>query len=248
LILATGRPAYRDAFTKYVQSVNSGMPAVFTTDELKAIQRVDQVRAMSVGTGSAGGFAVPYQLDPTLLPSSGGSANPYRTVCRVQTTTSNEWRGVTTGGMTLSYAAEAAPVGDNSVVLAQPPIPTFRAQGFAPISYELAQDWDGIQDQLGAEFRRAKNDLEAVKFSTGNGTTEPAGLITGATNTTNAGTAAVAPANLYAAEAALPARFRPNAVIFANKAILNDLLQDANTAAMIWLQRATAPILAVVTP
>jgi HK97 family phage major capsid protein len=238
LILATGNPAYRSAFVKYLQSVSTGMPAVFNTDELKAIQRVDQVRALSVGTGSAGGFAVPYQLDQTLLPTSAGSAKPYRRVCRVVQTTSNEWRGVSTGGMTLSYAAESAVVGDNSVTLAQPAIVTARAHGFVPLSYELAADWDGILDQLGAEFQRAKNDLEAVKFTTGTGTNEPFGLITGATGTTNAGVAAVAPANLYALEQALNPRFRTKAVMFANKAILNDLLQDAATAAgaaAIWL-------------
>jgi hypothetical protein len=44
---------------------------IFTPAERRAL---DQVRAMNVGTGLSGGFAVPFQLDPTVLPSDVGTS------------------------------------------------------------------------------------------------------------------------------------------------------------------------------
>jgi HK97 family phage major capsid protein len=236
-ILTTGQPAYRSFFAKLVRSAVTGL-CVPTPQEHAAIETVLEVqRAMSVGTGSAGGFAVPFTLDPTLTPTSAGSCNPYRAVCRVEQTTYNEWRGVASGGLTLAYGSEGSVTSDNSLTLAQPTVPIFAADGFIPISIELFGDFDAIQDQLSAEFQRAKDDLETTKFTLGTGTAEPFGLVVGATGTVNAGTAAIAPANLYAAEQALSPRFRPGAQWFANKIIYNDILQDAATnagAATIW--------------
>lgn len=54
------------------------------------------------------------------------------------------------------------------------------SQSFPPVSFELARDGDGIQDQLGQFIQDAKDDLEATKFRCGTGTGEPQGLITGA--------------------------------------------------------------------
>jgi HK97 family phage major capsid protein len=155
-------------------------------EEQAAAKIVNQVRAMTVGTGSQGGFATVWTHDPTPTPTSAGSRSPYRALCRVEQTTSTEWRGLTSGGMTLASSTEGSEAGDNLSVLAQPAITTFRASGFVPVSIELLQDWDSIQDQLANEFQRAKDDLEAVKFTSGNGTSEPQGLLTGTTAGSNA--------------------------------------------------------------
>src|SRR2546423_1330692 len=72
-ILITGSPAYRSAFFKSVLS--GGMPVGLTGPEM---QSMDEARALSVGTGSAGGFAVVYTLDPTVVPTSNFSVNPWR--------------------------------------------------------------------------------------------------------------------------------------------------------------------------
>src|SRR5262249_58865847 len=53
-------------------ALNRGFPNL-TREEQIASDRVEQFRAMSVGTGSAGGFAVPYTLDPTVIPTSSRS-------------------------------------------------------------------------------------------------------------------------------------------------------------------------------
>jgi HK97 family phage major capsid protein len=234
-ILLYGSPAYRSAFLKAIRSTYGMYDVILTPEENKTMRAIASFRAMNITTSSAGGFLVPPFVDPTLIsPTGAGSSNPFRAVCRVEQITVNEWRGLISTGLTLAYVAEAAASADTSPTLGQPTIPTFRAQGFIPASYELWADWDNALDQLSALFLDARNDLEATKFVSGTGTLEPTGVLVGVA-TANAGVAAVAPADLYTLELALPTRFRRNAVIFANKAILDDVLKDANTGASIWL-------------
>ena len=66
---AVGDPAYNTAFGKMVMDPMSGHLR-FTTQEVEAVRKVSTVeseRAMSIGTGSAGGFAIPFVLDPSIL-------------------------------------------------------------------------------------------------------------------------------------------------------------------------------------
>jgi HK97 family phage major capsid protein len=180
-ILFTGGPAYRAAFAKLVSAGLQGVEPsyVLTPAEQKLI-----LRAMTVGTGSQGGFAVPYQLDPTVINTSTGSVNPLRQIARVEQTTGNEFRGVTSTGLTLSYSAEASEATDNSPTLVQPALTLNRVQGFMPVSFELDQDWDSLQANLGQFIQDAKDDLEATKFAVGTGTSEPQGVVVGATTVT----------------------------------------------------------------
>lgn len=235
-ILMTGAPAYRSAFAKQVSGLLRGNPAaILTPDEQRAME---QTRALSVGTGSAGGFAVPYTLDPTIIPTSNLSVNPFRAIARVDTIAVNEWRGVTSAGIVAaSYAGEGVEVGDNSPTLAQPNLLMQRAQAFIPVSIELTQDWGGLQSELAQLIQDAKDDLEATKFTTGSGTGEPQGLITGATTTTaTITTNAFAIGDLYKLEGAVPPRFRPRAQIIANRAIWNVVRQfDTAGGAGLWV-------------
>jgi HK97 family phage major capsid protein len=234
-ILLTGAPAYRTAFAKTLSSLMRGMTSVqLTVEEQKAFEAV---RAMSVGTGSAGGFAVPYLLDPTVIPTSNLSVNPFRAVCRVDTIPGNEWRGVTSAGVTAAYATEATEASDNSPVLAQPNLLMQRAQAFVPVSIELTQDWDALQGELAQLIQDAKDDLEATKFTLGTGTNEPTGLITGATTTvTTAAVATFAVGDLYLLEQAVPPRFRPRSQMIANRGIWNKVRQfDTAGGAGLWV-------------
>lgn len=235
-ILTTGAPAYKRAFGKMLSSSLRGMPgfANLTPEEARA---VEAVRALSVGTGSAGGFAVPYTLDPTVIPTSNLSVNPFRAVCRTESITVNEWRGVTSAGVTAGYAAEGTEASDNSPTLVQPSMLMQRAQCFVPVSIELTQDWGSIQTELAGLIQDAKDDLEATKFTVGTGTNEPTGLITGATTTVTGtgGAASFVLADLYALEQALGPRFRPRAVILGNRFSFNKARQfDTAGGSGVW--------------
>jgi HK97 family phage major capsid protein len=230
-VLLTGNPAYQRAFAKIL----SGRPVLsLTAEEQRAVER-----AGSVGTGSAGGFAIVYTLDPTLIPIGNWAVNPYRAISNVTTIAgTNEWRGVTTTAITAAYAAEGTEASDNMPTLAQPALVTQRAQAFVPVSIELTQDLPALQGELAKVIQDAKDELEATQFTTGVGTTVfPQGVITGATGITTAGgVASFAVADLYALEAALGPRFRPRATVVMNRAIANRIRQfDTGGGASMWL-------------
>lgn len=234
-ILTTGHPAYRRAFTKVVETLMRGQVVVnLNSEEQRAY---DAVRAMATLTPGGGGYAVPYTLDPTVIPTSNLSVNPYRAIARVEQITGNQWLGVTSAGVTASYAAEAAEASDNSPTLAQPSATVQRAHVFVPASIEITQDWGALQSELASLIQDAKDDLEAAQFTTGVGTTVfPQGVLVGATSTQAAGgVASFAVGDLYTLEAALPPRFRPRAQFVAARSMYGKIRQfDTAGGAALW--------------
>ena len=221
-LLTTGSPLYRRAFSRAI----AGAP--LSSDELRALSL----------TGAAGGFAVPFQLDPTIIPTSNFSVNPFRVISRVEQITTDEWRGVSSAGVTASYKAEAAEATDDAPSLAQPAVSTERADVFIPYSWEVGQDWRSLEDEMSVLIQDAKDDLEATKFAVGSGVGEPQGVITGATNTVAAGgVASFAVADLYKLEEAVPPRFRQRSVMVASRFIYNKVRQfDTAGGASLWMK------------
>lgn len=233
LILATGSPIYKRAFAKAIV----GRPT--TNEEAFALDR-----ALSL-TGGQGGFAVPFELDPTILGTSNGVVNPVRQVARVEQITVDEWRGVTSTGITAAYAAEATETTDNAPTLVQPTISTEKAQAFIPYSIEVGMDWGSLQTEMGRLLQEAKDTLEAGKFLNGTGTNEPFGVLVGTTNTINAsaGADAFTLADLYALAQALPPRYRPRGVFMGDLAILNRVRrfgEATGQGAGVWVEGLTA--------
>ena len=210
-MLATENPAYRSAFQK--ASVSSH--PTFTHDEQRAMDQVKLIgRAMSIGTPSAGGYAVPILIDPTVILTAQGSDNPILDKARVETITNDTWRGLTSAGATWSFDAEATEVSDDSPTMVQPEIDTRKAQGFIPFSIEVGMDWPGFAESMSEMLREGYMELLAEKLTTGTaGSTEPDGLIsslaaqlTSRREVATAGT--IGTADIYALWDALPQRFR----------------------------------------
>lgn len=220
-IAAIGDPAYFRACGKILADAQFGHLR-FTPEEVAAVQRavaIDAERGMVTGTDSAGGFAVPFTLDPSILLTSDGALNPIRDVARVITITTKEWKGVSSAGVTASYDPEASEVSDDTPTLAQPSITTAMGRAFIPFSIELGQDWPGLQPELLRLISDGRDNLDAVKFLTGSGVDEPAGVLTGLSTTQRVQTAGVAAFDLddvYLLKQALPARFMPRAASAAN--------------------------------
>jgi HK97 family phage major capsid protein len=233
-LLATGSPTYKRAFGKYLQSGDTTRMDRAEQSAWQAAQAAE--RAMSL-TGSAGGFAVPYQLDPTVLNTSNGVVNPIRQISRIEQITVDEWRGVTSAGITASYAAEATETTDNSPTLAQPTVTTEKAQAFVPFSIEVGQDWPQLQAQMNTLLADAKDTLEAGKFVSGTGTNEPFGVLTGTTTTIAAATGlTLTLANVYSLLTALPPRYRANGSFLGDLAILVRIRQmdTAGSQTAVW--------------
>jgi len=201
----------------------------------------DEDRALSLTT-TAGGYAVPYTLDPTVVLTSGGQICPIRSLARVETITGNTWYGVSSTGVTAAYSAEATEASDNAPTLAQPSANVEKAQAFIPFSIEIGQDWGSLQAEMGMLLRDAKEDLESAQFLTGlgHGSNVPQGLIAVGGYTavvTTATTAVFAVADLYSLEAALQVRSRVRGVFFGNKATYQKIRQfDTGGGANLWVQ------------
>lgn len=226
--VATADPSYFGAFAAWFNDPLTG-PHGWSPAERSAYRQVtDLSRAMSLGTTTAGGFLVPYELDPQLTIASAGSVNPMREVARVTQSAYNEKRFVTTLGVTASWDAEAAEVSDDSPALLQPAVICHKGSAYVQTSYELDQDANLGRD-VGALFGDAKAQLEATAFTTGTGVGQPKGIITAlveaGTPVLATATNTLSQADLYANQAALPARWRPNARWMMNLSILNGYRQ-----------------------
>jgi HK97 family phage major capsid protein len=191
-MLCTGSPEYLAAFESYLNDP-SGMAA----------------RAAMSLTSANGGYLVPFTLDPTIILTNAGSANPYRQVANMKTTTTNDWNGVTSAGVTAEWTAENTEAADASPTVGQLKITPAKADAYLFGSVEILSDSDFGQ-QLPELLADAKDRIEETGFAIGTGSTQPKGIIPAGTSQNRAGTAAAGPAaqDVYALMAALPARFR----------------------------------------
>ena len=234
-LLATDSPAYKRAWAK---ALAQGGMSLLTRDEQAAIISAKAAeRAMSLTTTS-GGFAVPFVLDPTIIQTGSGAINPYRSIANVINITVDEWRGVSSAGLTATFQAEASAVTDASPTLAQPTVSTEMARAFVPFSIEIGMDWAGFAGEMANMFADSKDVLEAAKFATGTGTNEPFGVITGATTVfTASNTNALVVADVYGVHNALGPRFRRNANWTLNNAVADRIRQlDTAGGANLWIQ------------
>lgn len=229
MALATSSPEYLRAWSK----VARGRGHMVSAEEQQALER-----AMSL-TDTAGGYLVPFQLDPTVIITANGSRNQIREASRTVVATGDVWNGVSSGAVSWSWDAEAAEVSDDSTTFGQPSIQVHKAQGFVPISIEALEDEANVTQEVARLLSFGRDTLEAAAFTTGTGTGQPTGLITALAG----GSSVVAPAtaetfaaaDIYALDNALPARYRSNASWLANRGIYNMVRQfDTQGGAQMW--------------
>lgn len=233
LTLAASSPAYLRAFSKAATNRLHEL----TDDEQRAIQAV---RAMSL-TDSAGGYLVPFQLDPTVIITANGSLNEIRRISRQVVATGDVWNGVSAGAVAWSWDAEAAQVSDDAPTFAQPTIPVYKAAGFVPVSIEALQDMANGAAEVARLLAEGREVLEAAAFAIGSGTAQPTGIVTALTGTssivTSAGADTLAVGDLYAVQGALPARHRGRAAWLATNAFYNRARQfDTAGGSSLWAQ------------
>jgi HK97 family phage major capsid protein len=222
--LRTGSAAYRDMFAR---AARGGY-----VDDTER-------RAMSLD-GPSGGFAVPFYLDPTIIPTSSPVTNPLRAISRVERITTDTWKGVGSNGVSAArYRKEGTEVTeDGSPEFTQPEAEVAGADWWAPAAYEITQDFAGLEPALAGLLQRAQDELEAEKFLTGTGEDEPAGLLTGATKTTETEKIGVfAPTDLEALEEALPPGFLERGEWLGSRTIFNEVKGfNVEGAAPIWVK------------
>lgn len=232
-LLATGSEAYERAWAKQVMS---GGTAWLSHEERDAIER-----AQTVSPNSGGGYAVPFQLDPTVMLDNAFTVNPIRNLARIVQITGKQWNGVVSTGATVSRGAEAATAPDSSFTLTQPTVTTNRVQGFVPFSIEIDLEWNALRSEITTLLVDAKA-REEDSFWTGNGSgTNPSGVVGGIVAAAGsnifktATTATFAAADIYTHETNLAPRWRPRGQWAGNKATFNLIRQfDSYGGTNLW--------------
>ena len=238
-LLLTGSDDYQRAFEALLS--NAGNPALLEDDEYQAYKLAEAHRRAMTLTDAAGGFLVPFTLDPTIILTNAGSANPFRQVSTIKTITTDTWNGVSSAGVTAGWLAESNQVGDNSPTFGQPSIKPEKAAAWVQGSFEVLAD-SGFAAEVGPLLADAKDRLEATAFATGDGTGKPKGVVTAVAAVAgsvvgSAGTDTYAVGDVYAVEEALPPRYRitGNPSWMANKSIINKTRQfDTSGGSSFW--------------
>ncbi len=175
---ATGDPDYLSAFSKVIRDPEHGT-LTWTENERAAFARVtDLTRAMSVGTNNAGGYAVPFTLDPAFTVTGAGAINPMRALASIRQTASSNWHGVTAGQISAAWTGESTVVADSSPTLAQPTLTLATGRAFIPASFEAFDDIPDLAAEIAMLLADGKNNLEATAFATGSGSAQPKGIVT----------------------------------------------------------------------
>ncbi|MGN9802057.1 phage major capsid protein [Micromonospora sp. L32] len=233
LALVASSPAYLRAFAK---AATNRLHELDDTEQ-RALQAV---RAMSL-TDSAGGYLVPFQLDPTVIITANGSLNEIRRIARQVVATGDTWNGVSAGAVAWSWDAEATQVSDDAPTFAQPSIPVYKAAGFVPVSIEALQDMANGAAEVARLLSEGREILEAAAFVTGSGVGQPTGIVTALTGTgsvvASAGADTLAVGDLYNVQGSLPARYRARASWLATNAFYNRARQfDTAGGSSLWAQ------------
>lgn len=166
-MLKTGSSRYRSAWGKYV----AGGFNVLNDDERRALQ---------TGSDANGGVAIPFTIDPTFILTSDGQANPFRGIARVVPITTKAWQPVTTGGLTAAYGTETATTSDAAPSdFDGPEITPVECKVVVKFTATYGEDYGlaALTGEVGRLVQDAKDNVEANKFATGNGTNEPEGII-----------------------------------------------------------------------
>lgn len=226
-LISTGSPTYERAFGKVLKTLS---PMGLTMDEQ---------RALSLGTDANGGYAVPFQLDPSVILTSDGVINPLRSMARIVQIVGKEWQGLTSAGVTVSRTAEVAEATDNSPTFTQPTVRAKAVHAWIPFSMDLESDWGQMRSELTTLLNDGKDTEEATAFVTGDGTgNNPNGIVGTLADTSYvpvATTAVFAAADVYALEESLAPRWRARAQFLALKSVYNKIRQfDTSGGAQLW--------------
>ena len=251
-VAATGNEHYESAFLK-VLADSTHAHLMWTPQEAQAFRAVGELqaeqRAMGELSGSTGGFMVPIALEPSILLSSDGSADPLRKIARVVQTTGSQWAGITSEGVVAEWVPEATEVSDTSPVLAHPNIPVHKADAFVPFSFELGDDAPNFLQELQTLLVDSADQLNAEAYTTGSGTGQPRGLITALAATPGSIVAPTTPGTLTSADIfnlqnALGPRWQPRAQWTANLETINTVKQfETDNGSLKFPEVATGTLL-----
>lgn len=216
MALLTGSPAYMSAFKNYMR--NMGTP-VYSQEEANA------VRAAFSLTSNAGGYALPFLLDPSLIHTGAATKNVIRRIARVEQGTSDKWNGVTVANVTTYFKAEGSAFTEGGPAFGGVTVDAAMLTAYVIGSFEIFQD-SNLLNQLPGLIGESIDYAEAAAFISGSGSDAPKGVITAVsgtagslvTCTTRATFTSASIADTIAMINAVPVRYEDSATWVMNKA------------------------------
>lgn len=225
-VLLTGSDEYHEQFREYVASRGT-----YVGEAMRA--------AMSL-TDANGGYLVPFTLDPTVILTNAGTANPFRQISTIKTIATDTWNGVTSAGVNAEWTGEGVEAADASPTFGQPTITPKKADAWVFGSYEVLAD-SGFASELGRLLADAKDRLESAAFAVANtGATIPRGVVAAvaavtASIVTAAATNAFAVGDVYNTSDALRPRDASQASWVANKKLYSLIRRfDTSGGSAFW--------------
>lgn len=222
--ILTENETYRSAFMKGVL----GREVEMSDAERRAIS---EVRAMDSDVAD-GGYGIPVLIDPTIILTSGAADAPLLAISRVESITTNVWKGVSSAAVSWSFdgadpGTTPTEVSDDAVTLAQPTVTTYTAQGFVPYSIGISEDYPGFAAEMRRLIEQGYVDLLASQLATGSGTA-PQGIFTALDANTNVEVVvttdgAFGVEDVRAVWASLPERYRARANWFMHTDVANEV-------------------------
>jgi HK97 family phage major capsid protein len=196
-----------------------------------------QVKAMQENTDNEGGYFVPEDYRANVIHNPGAPGGLHRPYCTVVTTGLKDGYFPTFGSMTWAAIAEEASYGDNTPTVGQVSFTVRKSGGTVKVSAELLEDAQANLPALLAQIAsEAAGRYEDQQIIEGDGTTEPEGIRTSATDgPATAANNAVTVADFLAWYFDLPAQFRTNAAISTSSSFLGYLAGVGTTAAGVHL-------------
>jgi HK97 family phage major capsid protein len=225
-LLVTETEDYRSAWMKLVTDPHP----VLTQEENRAIQAWYEFRALGDVTGSAGGFGIPVFIDPSIILTAQESQNPFLSIAKQVTVNTNQWKGVSSAGVSWVFQTEASTVTDGSPTLAQPSVLVHMARGFIPYSIEVGMDYPSFASEMQMLLAQGYNELLVTKFTNGSGTAEPFGVLTSISATAGDRVIMATPGTIAASDPyklwkALPQKYRHNASWLMSVGVNNSIRQ-----------------------
>lgn len=212
---SSGRSFFEDA-SKLIKGSIGGQ----VESEVRERYENSLEKAMSEGTGSAGGFLVPPQISNEIIQLRQQDAilRPLFSSVNINTTTLKI--ASVESGLVAGWVAELAqkPLGD--LTFAELSVDTFTAAGLAVASNQLLRDATPSVDTLiNSDIARRLRALEEVAFLDGSGTNQPRGILnTDGVDVIDADGAATVPELLDLVQDAITAVYTdyfgaPNAIV-----------------------------------
>ncbi len=178
IVVARSNPAYYNAFAKILANPERAFFQM-SPDELAAVHGVESARAAMATTTATAGWLIPLSLDPAVVLTNTGAANPIRSLATVKQVAASPHRAIKSAGITGAWVAEATAIGDASPSFTNVDIDLHKMASYIVGSYEILQDSAAdLASVLPGLLADARDRLEADAFTIGSGSGAPFGVVT----------------------------------------------------------------------